>query len=133
MMEPKEAPKEATARHVAGNLREQDYAFTVEAAGFIWDVYRFSMALLDTRVKIPVQQEHGRGTIAFRMLGPDVRAAEPSRAGQAIIGVLQSGELTREQTTKALIEAEKPQDKTRSHFVKGYVRNGKKIAGYYRS
>jgi hypothetical protein len=104
-----------TARTVAAGLREEDFAFTVKAVGAEWDVYRFTL-----RGK--------RGTIAFKM-----------EDEQVTISVFQAGELTRAQSVAAIEASYATEEKPartvkgeRTHWVKGYVRNGVKIAGYFR-
>jgi len=97
-----------TARTVAAGLREEDFAFTVEAVGSKWDVYRFTL-------------KGKRGTIAFKMEGE-----------QVTISVFQAGELTKDQTVAAVRASYAMEGEKRSNWVKGYVRNGVKIAGYFR-
>lgn len=96
------------AREVASGLREEDFAFTVEAVGSKWDVYRFTL-----RGK--------RGTIAFKM-----------EDGHVTISVFQAGELTEEQAKAAIVASYAKEGEKRGNWVNGYVRNGARIAGYYR-
>lgn len=96
------------ARKVGSGLREEDFAFTVEAAGFKWDVYRFTL-------------NGKRGTIAFKMEGE-----------QATISVFQAGELTEEQSKAAIVASYVKEGEKRGNWVEGYVRNGIRVAGYYR-
>ena len=65
---------------LVASLKENDYAFSVEALGIGWDVYRFT-------------DQGRRGTIAFCM-----------REGQVEIGVCARGELSDEEVTKLLKE-----------------------------
>jgi hypothetical protein len=97
-----------TARSIASGLREEDFAFTVKAVKSEWDVYRFTL-----RGK--------RGTIAFKM-----------EDEQVTISVFQAGELTRAQSVAAIEASYVKEGEGRSNWVKGYVRNGVKIAGYFR-
>ena len=97
-----------TARTVAAGLREEDFAFTIKAVGAKWDVYRFTL-----RGK--------RGTIAFKM-----------EDEQVTISVFQAGELTKGQTAAAIEASYAKEGEGRSNWVNGYVRNGVKIAGYFR-
>jgi len=68
---------------VARNIRQEDYAFTVEVRGTKWDAYRFV-------------KDGKKGTMAY-MKNPD---------GTFTIGVFQAGTLTEEEVRRALIESE---------------------------
>lgn len=96
------------ARDVASGLREEDFAFTVEAVGSKWDVYRFTL-------------REKRGTLAFKMEGK-----------QVTISVFQAGELTKAQAVAAIKASYAEDGEKRANWVKGYVRNGVRVAGYYR-
>lgn len=91
---------------VLEGVREEGFAFTVDACGSKWDVYRFT-------------HDGKRGTLAFKL-----------EDGRVIISVFKAGELTREQTLAEIVEANKVD--RRENWVNGYVRNGIYIAGYYR-
>lgn len=63
---------------ICSRSTEGDYAFTVQAVGAPWDVYRF-------------KEEGKKGMFAFRV-----------HKGQHEIGFFQVGEFTEEQVAKAL-------------------------------
>lgn len=95
-------------REILRNLRDEDFVFNVEAAGSKWDVFRFTI-------------REKRGTVAFKV-----------EDRTTTIAVLQSGELTKPQVLAAVKAAYAKKGEERSNWVKGYVRNGVKIAGYFR-
>lgn len=98
------------AKEIAANVREEDFAFTVKAVGFEWGVYRFTTAALK------------RGTLVFK--------ADGER--DITISVFQSGELTKDQVRAAVEAAYAKGGQKRGNWVKGYVRNGVRVKGYYR-
>ena len=63
------------------SVQAHDYAFTIEAADAVWDVYRFN-------------KQGKRGTLAFARLDD----------GTWVIGVLRAGELDEEQVRRAILE-----------------------------
>ena len=65
---------------VCGRSTKDDYAFTVQAVGALWDVYRFS-------------EQGKKGMFAFRV-----------HNGQHEIGFFRAGDFTEEQVAKALPE-----------------------------
>lgn len=98
------------ARKVAAGLREEDFAFTVDAAGFKWDAYRFT-------------HNGKRGTIAFKVDADKT----------VVISVFQAGEMSEDQVMAAIVASYAPDGEKRTHYVKGYVRNGARVPGYYRA
>lgn len=97
------------ARKVAFGMTEKDFAFTVSAVGSDWDVYHFKTA------------REKAGTLAFKV-----------EDEQVVISVFQSGHLTKAQAKAAVISSYEVGGEQRSSFVKGYVRNGVRVRGYYR-
>lgn len=69
-------------------MRKKDYAFSVEALGSQWDVYRFV-------------KDGKRGMVAFRQSAP-ASAAAPN--GQWEIGFFKAGEFTPEQVKAVLMQ-----------------------------
>jgi hypothetical protein len=63
-------------------IREEDYAFTVEACGTPWDVYRFV-------------KDGKRGTLAYRKVNDRFQ-----------IGLFQVGELTQEEVILQLTKSQ---------------------------
>jgi hypothetical protein len=99
------------ARTVAANVTEEDYAFTVKAVGSDWDVYHF-------------KTDNGKdGTLAFKV---------DDATKQVTISVFQAGHLTKVQATAAVVNSYTPGGERRGNYVKGYVRNGVRVRGYYR-
>jgi hypothetical protein len=97
------------AREVAANVKEEDFAFTVRAVESDWDVYHFKTAA-------------GKpGTLAFKVENE-----------QVTISVFQSGHLTKVQARAAVVASYAKGGEKRGNWVKGYVRNGVRVAGYYR-
>lgn len=97
------------AERIAANLQEKDYAFTVNAVGKDWDVYHFKTA------------NEKAGTLAFKV-----------EDEQVTISVFQSGHLTKVQAKAAVIASYTTGGEKRGNYVKGYVRNGVRVRGYYR-
>lgn len=97
------------AEKIAASLTEKDYAFTVSAVGTNWDVYHF---------RTPSGKD---GTLAFKV-----------EDEQVTISVCQSGHLSKAQARAAVISSYTPGGEKRGNFVKGYVRNGVRVRGYYR-
>jgi len=62
-------------------IKQEDFAFSVDAHGSRWDVYRFD-------------KDGKRGTLAFR-----------EKNGKFEIGVFKAGELTQEEVLEALAQA----------------------------
>jgi hypothetical protein len=77
-------------------MKEEDFAFAVEAVGFQWSVYRFV-------------KDGKKGMMAFTQNEPP---SEGDPHGKWIIGMIAAGELTPEQVIVKLQEAALEQPET---------------------
>jgi hypothetical protein len=73
-------PENFILETVAGYLRKEDYAFTIEVLGTPWDVYRFT-------------RDGKKGMLAFRMV-----------KGQFEIGFFRAGEFNEDEIAKTIVE-----------------------------